>query len=457
MSRGRKIGLAGGAVLAVTLLAIVGIRGAAGWTSMDAPTNLASVQADSPAVIRTNREIPTARVTRGEVEVTVHTTGDLRPARTAMLVAPPVSGTLQIVYLANTGAMVEEGEVVVEFDPTEQEYNLEQARFDLLAAEQEITKMRADAAVQAAQDQVALLRARFDVRRAELEVTRNELLSAIDGKKNELNLEEARRRLEQLEQDIASRAASDRAALAVVEERRNKARLSMMQAQQNIDNMKVKSPLRGLVSLKENTDASGGVFFTGMVLPEYRAGDLVWPGRTLAEVLEVEKMEIQAQVAEADRSNLNPGQPVEVKVNAVPEKKLAGRVKSVSSIASRRGFFGGDAQRRFDATFELTELHPELRPGLSTEITILGERLKNALHLPRQALFEKDGKQVVYVRSGKGFEVREVKVKHRTEALVVVEGLEENTEVALVNPEADARKPGKAPPPAGPAMPGGGR
>jgi HlyD family secretion protein len=142
-----------------------------------------------------------------------------------MVVAPSVSGTLQIIHLLKTGAPVKAGDVVVEFDPSEQEFNLEQSRSQLAEAEQEITKARADAAVKTAEDRVALVKARFDVRRAELEVSRNELVSEIDGRKNLLNLEEARRRLAQLEQDVNSRAASNTASIALLEEKRRTAML----------------------------------------------------------------------------------------------------------------------------------------------------------------------------------------------------------------------------------------
>ena len=83
----------------------------------------------------------------------------------------------------------------MEFDPADLQYQLEQAASDLAEAEQNIVKIKADSAVQAAQDQVALLTARFDVRRAELDSLGNEFTSAIQVQKNVLSLEEAKRGL----------------------------------------------------------------------------------------------------------------------------------------------------------------------------------------------------------------------------------------------------------------------
>src|SRR5215467_13434524 len=261
------------------------------------------------------RTIPTTKVQKGTLELDINTVAELHTPHSTMVVPPARSGTLQIIHLLKTGTAVKAGDVMVEFDPSEQEFNLEQNRSQLAEAEQEITKAKADAEVKTSQDKLALLKAKFDVRRAELEVSRNELVSEIDARKNLLNLEEARRRLAQLEQDVNSRAASNTASIALLEEKRQTALLGMKQAQRSIDNMQVKSTINGLVSIKENMDS--GMTFYGMNLPEYREGDLVYPGRFLAEVLDLDQMEVMAKIYESDRSNLNVGQIAEVRLDAL--------------------------------------------------------------------------------------------------------------------------------------------
>jgi len=397
---------------------------------------------------RPARDIPTVALKRGNVEMKIHTYGELRAVRSATLVAPAVGGALQIVKLARTGSRVEANDVVIEFDPSDQEHIIEQNRYELRQAEQEIAKGKADAIVQAAQDQVALLKARYEVRRAELEVSRNELVSAIDAKKNLLTLEETKRRLEQLEQDIQSRAASNQASEKVLEEKRNKAQLLMQQAQKSIENMRVTTPISGLVAVKENRDAFGGPSF-GIQMPDYREGDQVFPGRQVVQVHAVDEMEISAKVNESDRANFNTGQPIQVLIDAIPGRTFGGRTKTVAGMAAR-DWSAGDV-RRFDATFQLTETDLNIRPGVTAQVTIAGEVVKDALYLPRQALFEKDGKPLVYVRTGAGFVAREVKVKARNESQVVVEGLQEGTLVALVNPDEAVKKASST---SGPLTPG---
>lgn len=422
---------------------------------------VAAVLGISALVVATSRtlranapqSVPTVRVQRGDVELRVYTNGELRPVRTAQMMAPPVSGTLQIIHLWNPAKPVKAGDIVVEFDPSEQEFRLEQSRFDLADADEQITKANADAAVQAAQDKVALLSARFDVRRAELDVSRNELLSSIDQQKNQLALQEAKRRLAQLEQDVTSRASSSRASLAVLQEKRNKAILDMEQAQRTIASLQVKSPIDGVVSIQENRDATGGFFTTGMVIPEFREGDLTRSGRVIAEVQDGQ-MEVQSKVLENDRANITSGQAVEVKADALPGVNFSGKVKTIAGLASRGMWFMGDATRTFDTTFQIDAPDQRLRTAQTVQVVIAGNPLKSVLYVPTQAVFEKNGKSVVFEKTARGFEPHEVKVLQRTETRVVLDGMSEGQEVSLLNPEAATTVAGKA---AAPPSIGGGR
>jgi multidrug resistance efflux pump len=391
--------------------------------------------------------IPTARVRRGDLPIRIHTLGELRSARSTMLLGPAVGGALQIVSLKPTGAVVKAQEVIVEFDPSEQEFNLQQARSEFLEVQEEIKKTNLDAAIQSGQDEVALLQARFALRRAELEVTRNELVSDIDGQKNVLSREEARRQLAQLEHDVPARQKSNRASLIVLQEKLEKARLKTQQAQRGIEEMQLRAPVAGLVSVQENRGMFGGWRPPGMTFPEFREGDIVNPGSAISEVLQADQLEIKGKVDEADRISVSPGLPAEIRIDGLPGVVLAGKVKSVAGLAARG--WGPSSQKKFDMVVALDKPDARLRAGLTTDVVIIGKDLKKALLIPRQALFEQEGKLVAYTPAGRGFEPHDVQVKERSESLVAVEGLAEGTTVALVNPEdreAKAKKGGSTAP-----------
>jgi multidrug efflux pump subunit AcrA (membrane-fusion protein) len=394
----------------------------------------AAIALAMPTLPDRGTSVPTARVTKGPLSLTVHATGDLRAGRTMTLMAPPVGGMLRVVQMSTTGASVKNGDSVVEFDPADQQFALNQAKTEVEEAAQEIVKMKADAAAQAAQDQVALLTARFDVRRAELDVSGNEFVGAIDAQKNQLSLEEAKRRLAQLEDDVKSRAATNQASLVVVEEKRNKATLAMQRAQSVIESLQLKAPLDGIVMLKENRDAMGGMIIWGMPMPEYRAGDSVWPGRPVADVIENGRMELRAKVDENDRGNLTEGQLAMVDVDTIPNRHFKAKVGPLSAQARRAEWEGPTVMRQFDLSFAFDELDPRMKAGASARVTIDGRQIPDALTVPRQAVFQKAGKTQVFVKVGERFEEREVKIIHRTESRAAIEGLTEGTEIALIDP-----------------------
>jgi multidrug resistance efflux pump len=387
------------------------------------------------------------------VEVTIHTLGELRPARTASIIAPPVAGgALQIVQLAKTGALVKKDDIVVQFDPSEQEYSLEQSKSQLEEAEQQIKKMKADQAVRAAQEQVTLLKAKSDVQRAELKVKGNDLLSGIEARKNIINLEEARRKLQQLQRDIQSRASSDAADLAVQNVARTKAMIGMQLAQQFIDNMTCRAPISGIVVLGQNIEsllsASGSISISSETeIPEYRPGAQAFPGRLIASLQEMDQIEIAAKVIETDRASIEVGQGIEVMADSKPMKVYQGKIKSLDQSAltsegasSTLDYIEALSSRSFAAVFEVDTHGDPLNLGVTARVTIRGKNVRDALSIPRQALHQKDGKPVAYVRKSDTWEARNVHIKYVTESRAIIEGLPEGTEVALINPDLQKNK-----------------
>lgn len=399
--------------------------------------------------------VPTARVARGDVTTDVHATGELRTPKTMMLTAPPVGGQMRILTLQPTGTLVKKGDVVLVFDPSDQQYRLEEQQSLLNEAELEIEKLHADSAAQVGKDKVDRLTAQFDVKKGELDVSGNELLGTIEARKRELTLEEARRRLAQLDDDITSRAKTNEAAMTVLVEKRNKARLMMEDAQKTIAQMTVVAPLDGVVSVQGNQE--GNFFIMGVPTPEYREGDNVSSGRSVAEVLDVAGMELVARVPETDVARIAQGQHAAVTLESGagsmgPDAPVGATVTTVGGIRGGGNFRQPEGPvRRVDVMLRFDQPIGSARPGLSARILMKSDPLKNVLSVPRQAVFDREGKPHVYVKSGDRFTLTPIKIAARTETAVVVQDLAEGTEVALADPEL---KPGQTTP-SGPASPGG--
>jgi multidrug efflux pump subunit AcrA (membrane-fusion protein) len=287
------------------------------------------------------------------------------------------------------------------------------------------------------------------VRKAELDVQKKEIVSAIDAAKNDAALKQAKQLLAELERDIESHNKSGQASVYLAQEKYNKSKLEMDQAQQNIDKMSVTAPMDGLISIQKNMDASGGFFFTGMSVPDYHAGDQAQAGSAIAQVVDPTELELKAKISERNRGNVKQGQSVDVVFDALPGRAYHARVKQVGGMSTRE-FFEDNAGGTFDVTMQLSDADAPLHSGMTAQLLFLGDTRKDVFYLPRQAVFLKDGKHIVYLKSGKGYEQKEIEIKDETESRAVIKGLSDGTSIAMIDPTLPRKQQ------SAPATPGGG-
>jgi multidrug resistance efflux pump len=93
-----------------------------------------------------------------------------------------------------------------------------------------------------------------------------------------------------------------------------------------------------------------------------------------------------------------------------------------------------------------TGLQVLLRPGLLADLQVIIEKIPDAIYIPAQAVFERDGKPIGYVKTGERFVERQVQLLKRSESTMVISaGLKPGEQVALVNPTREAAKKKEAP------------
>lgn len=389
--------------------------------------------------------IPVAKVQRSDISFNVTAKGDLRGGNPETLMAPATGGTeLHLTYLGRNGDQVRAGDVVASFDTAEQQYKLKEAQADVAEAEQKILQSQAQRDAQREEDQYALIKARNDLRLAELEVRKDPLLPTITARQNVLALDSAREHLRQVQQNLGNRVTTGDAGIAKETAGRLKAASQAKTARENIEAMTLRAKRAGYISVKQNTSTNFG--YMGMVLPDLQVGDSVRPGMAIVEIPDLEHWEVSASVAEIDRGHIQPGDAVTISLVALPGRTLRGHVSNLG------GTVGNFWERHFECIVALDEKSEALRPGMSAELVIATDALRNALSVPAQALFESQGAAFVYLASGNSFARKDVKLIRRNETRAVVSGLSAGQTVALANPleRKEKKAPASTPLKAGP-------
>jgi multidrug efflux pump subunit AcrA (membrane-fusion protein) len=380
----------------------------------------------------TRSEIPVTQVKKGAVTIIVTARGDLRGGNSEVLTAPMAGGgEMAIIYLREPGDAVRSGDVVARFDPTQQEFNLAEARADLAEAEEQVKKAKADAEASLEEARYQLLSTTSELKQAEIEVRKNPVLARITARQNDIALEAAQNRQKQAEKDYENRKATAAAGIAMQNAAVDKARAIAENAQRTIDSLVLRAKTTGYVHIQPNSNQND--LFYGQQLPPYHVGDATRAGQAVAQIPDMSSWEVLARIPESDRGYLASGQRVSVRVAAIPGREFKAHVTSVGAST------GSSWERTFECRIKLDEGAPELRPGMTSNIVITVESLDNVLWVPSQALFEIDGRSFIYTRTADGFAARDVTLVRRSESQAVISGVSEGSVVALSNPEHFAR------------------
>lgn len=371
--------------------------------------------------------VPTTEVKRGEFLDSLQFRGEVKALKSVTISAPSEAGDLQIVKITPEGTIVKAGDVVVEFDKTKTEQDLAQYRSALKSAEAEIGQAQAQARLAEEEDKTTVLKARYDVEGAKLEASKQEIVSRIEGEEAKLKLADTEQKLHEAEAKQKSDAALNKATIESKEQASEKSRYDVARAERALSQMSLRAPSAGTISLLQHWGGSGMI--------TYRTGDRAWPGAAIAELPDANSLRVTARVDETERGRLAANQPVNVQLNSIPDRQFTGHIDKISSIASLDFSSGWPINRNFMLEIALNQIDARFKPGITGDITVVVDKIPNAIIVPAQAIFQKSGDNVVYVWRGGEFEARSVEVGRKSgEKIMVAKGLNSGEQVALRDP-----------------------
>lgn len=370
---------------------------------------------------------PVFQVQRSEFLDVLQFRGELKAARTVSISAPSDIGNVQIIKIAADGSAVKKGEVVVEFDPSKTKSELDQDRSILKSADAQIKQGQAEGKLTEEKDTTAVMKARYDLEAAKLDASKSEILSEIDGAEARLKVKDAEQTLREAEETLKSDRAKTDATVAAYRSASTKAKFDADRAAHSLDRMVVTAPADGTIRLVP-------VWHDGAETP-FKAGDRAWPGSEIAELPDATSLHIVAHVDETERGRLTVAQPATVQLDAIPDRQFTGKIQRIGTIASMDFSAGWPFPRNFDLQVAIDQNDPRLRAGMNVQVTVIVERVPNAISIPAQASFMKSGRTVAYVWNGSNFAERTIQIDRRSrDRCLVSSGLQSGDRVALKDP-----------------------
>src|SRR6266481_5044377 len=376
----------------------------------------------------TEVDVAVARVRRGDFIVSVKNRGEIRSVRSVLLTAPQVPDP-RIVKLAESGKPVKKGDLIIAFDGVQQEQNLIEKSTDVRTADSEIVQTKAQHKIENEMDGMNLMQSEYNVERAKLEASKAEILSEIEGAKDRIDVTVSEGDLGQVKTAIQSRQISHSADIERLDQKKDKAVRDTELAKGYLTKMVMRAPNDGIVNILPNFRA-GGSF--GQSPPPFKEGDRVWTGAAIAEIPDLSEMRIELKLEEVDRGKLKLGQPVKIRVDAIPDKEFLAELDWISPIAALVFKGGSTPEKTFPARATLKNLDDRLRPGMSSTSEVIIEREPGVLLIPLRASFAKNGKPAVFIQKGKDFTAKNIEVGRQNDDDIIVKGgLKEGDVVTL--------------------------
>ena len=376
-------------------------------------------------------DIPAVEVKRGDFVDYVELRGEIAVS-SANVITAPYAGNLQIIKLIPNGARVREGDEVVVFDPTSLERNRAQLQNSLQQAEADVERVLAQQRMQDEQTMTDVLSAELGLERARLDASARDVISAIENEKNQLAVVRAEQRMRALDARLASNRMAAEADMAGAVLRKNNVLEDIKRLERDISNLVLKSPADGVISILPNSQARTSLL--GGATPAFKEGDRAYAGAAIAELPDMTTIYAFAPVSESDRGRVDIGQPVVMRVEAVPDRDHPGVVGEISTLAGM-DTSSVPVRKAFDLKIQMEQPDARLRPGMTAAIRVEVDRVPDAVVIPPETVFEKSGRLVVYVLEGKRYLERQVRLSRRNETqIMVASGVAPGERVAAKDP-----------------------
>jgi RND family efflux transporter MFP subunit len=357
--------------------------------------------------------LPTARVERGDVRITLTESGELHAAEQTTVSA---SNDKLITWLVPEGAQVKQGDLLIRFESQKYELARSTAESMVRVARAELEKAESERRARRATEQKALLDYQSLPELAEKGyINQNELDSA---------------RLAYDEVRAANRAFD--AAISAAHANVERAEQAVEVEQRKLDEGEVHAPTDGVVVYATGPDAANPVKISVGMIP--------YEGQPLIYLPNTSEMMVETEISEFDLGKVDVGTRAELRLDAYPGARFKGEVVHVGALARQkisRATGKPTGVKVFDVKIRVSEADPRLRPGLSATVDFLVDELNDALYVPIAAVFVDELDRMVAYRKVEGdVEARPLVLGGSTDRIAVVsEGLEEGDQVLLVAPE----------------------
>ncbi len=283
----------------------------------------------------------------------------------------------KIAMLAPEGSEVKKGQPVLAFDTSELQRKLEEKSAVADESRKQIEKERNDLSLNTKDERLKLAEAEARLRKAGLKLEAPPDVAGINAhKQTEIEYAIAKREAEAIRARVESLERAAAARIRLLESRKNDAEAIVASTQSAIQQMTRMSSRDGTV-----------VYITNWRGDKKKVGDDSWKGERILEIPDLHQMKAEGEVDEVDAGRVVIGQRVTLRLDAHPDEEFHGTITTAArTVQRKKGTQDPLKVLRVDIKLDETDA-AKMRPGMRFQGTIELGRVKNAVLIPREAVF----------------------------------------------------------------------
>ena len=176
--------------------------------------------------------------------------------------------------------------------------------------------------------------------------------------------------------------------------------------------------------------------------PDIKPGMEVWRGMILMTIPEMSDMVVNLDLPEQYRSKVSVNDKVTIKPDSINNVSFEGRIDSIPTLPVNIIFWDSTSPKVYKSRIRFNEQSPLLVNGMSVQVQVETQTIKDTLFVPVEAIFEDKERFYVYVRTENGgSREADVKIGESNDRFAqITSGLNEGDVIYLYRPQQGRTK-----------------
>ena len=372
----------------------------------------------------------TFKVKKGNLETVINCKGEVKGEKYTEINLPDEICDrelrvyqLKIVDLILEGKVVKKGDYIAKIDEGQLSTQMRNKLQDKERMDADLRNAMLDSTVNLSRKRESITNAKLDLEYLKIDLEQSKYESEAYQRKTQMRYQKAELEVEKIRRDYLLDRNKLKIQVGRYQERVAQLQKEVEKYQMAIAATTIRTPEDGIVMFAK--DWSGKTYGKDSEVNIWRP--------LIATLPDMSVVITEAYIKEIDIAKVHLNDSVRITIDALAGRVFAGKVIKIATIGEDHKDFD---MKAFKVIIRYEKSDKDLKPGMTANNDIIVGNFKDKLLVTRQAIFSKNGKQIVYLKKGGNITEQEIELIAENDLFGAVENtLNEGDVLLLYQPD----------------------